>query len=65
MPFGLKNAPATFQRLMDQVLTGLQEIELFIYLDDIVIYARSLEEHETKFYRHETTIGSQFILTTR
>jgi len=51
MPFGLKNAPATFQRLMNQVLTGLQEIELFVYLDDIVIYARSLKKHETKFHR--------------
>jgi len=50
MPFELKYAPATFQRLMDQVLTGLQGIELFIYLD-IVIYARSFEEHETKFHR--------------
>lgn len=49
MPFGLKNAPATFQRLMDQVLTGLQGNELFVYLDDIVIYARSLREHEIKF----------------
>jgi len=49
--FGLKNAPATFQRLMDQVLMGLQEIELFVYLDDIVIYTRSLEERGTKFHR--------------
>lgn len=49
MPFGLKNAPATFQRLMDQVLTGLQRTELFVYLDDIVIYASSLREHEIKF----------------
>ena len=49
MPFGLKNAPATFQRLMDLVLTGLQGNELFVYLDDIVLYANSLEEHADKF----------------
>jgi len=49
MPFGLKNAPATFQRLMDLVLSGLQGTELFVYLDDIVIYASSLREHEIKF----------------
>lgn len=49
MPFGLKNAPPTFQRLMDQVLTGLQSSELFVYLDDIVLYASSLQKHEIKF----------------
>lgn len=49
MPFGLKNAPATFQRLMDQVLSGLQGTELFVYLDDIVLYSSSLREHEIKF----------------
>ena len=48
MSFGLKNAPATFQRLMDLVSTGLQGIEFFVYLDDIVLYANSLEEHEEK-----------------
>ncbi|XP_036140388.1 uncharacterized protein LOC118644842 [Monomorium pharaonis] len=51
MPFGLKNAPATFQRLMDNVLSGLQGNELFVYMDDIVIYAKSLREHEIKFTR--------------
>lgn len=49
MPFGLKNAPATFQHLMDIVLTGLQGIELFVYLDDIVIYAKTLSEHRKKY----------------
>jgi len=49
MLFGLKNAPAIFQRLMDLVLLGLQGKELFVYMDDIVIYATSLEEHERKY----------------
>jgi hypothetical protein len=49
MPFGLKNAPATFQRLMDLVLTGLQGNEIFVYLDDIVLYSSSLTEHAIKF----------------
>ena len=44
----MENAPATFQRVMNQVLTGLQGIELFVYMDDIVIYATSLEEHSRK-----------------
>ena len=47
--FGLKNTPATFQQLMDLVLTKLQGTELFVDLDDIVLYANSLEEHEEKF----------------
>ncbi|XP_076285579.1 uncharacterized protein LOC143211634 [Lasioglossum baleicum] len=48
MPFGLKNAPPTFQRLMDQVLTGLQGTDVFIYLDDVVVHASSLHEHNIK-----------------
>ena len=48
MPFGLKNAPATFQRLMDNILKGLQEDTCMTYLDDIIVYSVSLEEHLIK-----------------
>lgn len=51
MPFGLKNAPATFQRLMDCVLRELLGQGVFVYLDDIVIYAETYYEHEGIFNR--------------
>ena len=45
MPFGLCNAPATFQRLMDIVLTGLQRTSCLVYLDDIIVLGRTFTEH--------------------
>ena len=41
MPFGLKTAPATFQRLINTVLSGLTSTRSFVFLDDIVIYANT------------------------
>ena len=48
MPFGLKNSPSTFQRLMNTVLTGLQGLQCFVYLDDIVVYAKTMKQHTDK-----------------
>ncbi|CAK9821240.1 Retrovirus-related Pol polyprotein from transposon 17.6 [Anthophora retusa] len=45
MLFGLKNAPATFQRMMDTALRGLINKHCFVYLDDIIIFGQSIEEH--------------------
>lgn len=43
MAFGLRNAPATFQRLVNRVIDGMHNIEA--YLDDLVIYSASWSEH--------------------
>ena len=38
-------APATFQRLMDLVLSGLQWVSCLVYLDDVIVFGKSFEEH--------------------
>ncbi|GFU14719.1 retrovirus-related Pol polyprotein from transposon 412 [Trichonephila clavipes] len=45
MPFGLRNAPATFQRLMDQFRNGLPNVNILVYLDDIVVLSETFEQH--------------------
>lgn len=46
MPFGLTNAPAVFQSLMNNLFRDITSSFAFIYLDDILIFSRSLTEHQ-------------------
>ena len=43
MPFGIKNTPATFQRMINKVIAGLQGYEG--YIDDVEVYAETWKEH--------------------
>ena len=45
MPFGLSSAPATFQRMMNNIFFELLDEGVVCYLDDLLVYSRSVEEH--------------------
>ena len=46
MPFGLTNAPSTFQDMMNHILSDVLDIGVLAYMDDILIYAKTEEEHD-------------------
>jgi transposase InsO family protein len=45
MPFGLTNAPATFMRLMNKIFYDLYDICLVVYLDDLLVFSKTLSDH--------------------
>jgi SepF-like predicted cell division protein (DUF552 family) len=45
MPFGLTNAPAVFQCFMNDIFSDLLNIYVIVYLDNILIFSKSKEEH--------------------
>ena len=48
LPFGLCNAPGTFQRAMERCLGDLNHKICVVYLDDIIIFSRTIEEHNDR-----------------
>lgn len=48
MPQGVTNAPSTFQRLMEKCMGDLHLQEVLVFIDDLIVYSASLEEHEER-----------------
>jgi len=48
LPFGLSNSPANFQQLMDAVLKDLVGTECWLFINDIIVYSTSAEEHAAR-----------------
>ena len=46
MPMGLINTPTTFQVIINHILYNLLDNEVLVYIDDILIYIKTIEEHD-------------------
>ncbi|XP_072572259.1 uncharacterized protein [Paramormyrops kingsleyae] len=51
MPQGITGAPATFQRLMEKAVGDMHLLQVIVYLDDIIVFGRSLEKHEERLFK--------------
>ncbi|KAK7882182.1 hypothetical protein WMY93_028356 [Mugilogobius chulae] len=51
MPQGVTNAPSTFQRLMEKCVGDLHLSEVLVFLDDVIVFSQTLEEHETRLMK--------------
>lgn len=48
MPQGITGAPATFQRLMERAVFDMHLLQVIVYLDDIIVFGHTLEEHNKR-----------------
>lgn len=51
MPQGITGAPATFQRLMEKAVGDMHMLEVVVYLDDLIVFGKTLEEHEQRLLK--------------
>ncbi|KAG1937128.1 interleukin-1 receptor accessory protein-like 1-A, partial [Pimephales promelas] len=51
MPQGICGAPATFQRVMERTVGDMNFLEVLVYLDDLIVFGRTLEEHQQRLLK--------------
>lgn len=51
MPQGVSGAPATFQRIMEKTVGDMNLLEVLVYLDDLIVFGATLEEHEQRLLK--------------
>uniref|UniRef100_A0A3B3I428 Gypsy retrotransposon integrase-like protein 1 n=1 Tax=Oryzias latipes TaxID=8090 RepID=A0A3B3I428_ORYLA len=51
MPQGITGAPSTFQRLMEKAVGDMHMLEVIVYLDDLIVFGKTLEEHEQRLLK--------------
>lgn len=51
MPQGISGAPATFQRVMERTVGDMNFLEVLVYLDDLIIFGKTIEEHEERLLK--------------
>lgn len=51
MPQGVTNAPSTFQRLMERCMGDINLKEVLVFIDDLIVFSATLEEHEERLLR--------------
>ena len=51
MPQGISGAPATFQRVMERTIGDMNFLEVLVYLDDLIVFGRTIEEHEERLLK--------------
>ncbi|KAL6463768.1 hypothetical protein MHYP_G00281590 [Metynnis hypsauchen] len=51
MPQGVTGAPATFQRLMERAVGDMHMLEVIVYLDDLIVFGKTLEQHEERLLK--------------
>ncbi|KAL0173003.1 hypothetical protein M9458_033314, partial [Cirrhinus mrigala] len=57
MPQGVTGAPATFQRVIESAVGDMNLLQVLVYLDDLIVFGRSLEEHEDRLLKVLDRLG--------
>ena len=60
MPFGLKNAPSEFQKIMNDIFNSFQDFSI-VYIDDVLIFSQNIDQHFKHLQTFLTTVKKETV----